>query len=240
MEVTVFYIRLLLMVSMQLGVRSQMIDPALLIIPSKLQLFEFESLSVQCSSVDGVTGWAILRKTKKSVSACGSLMWGTLVRSSCTIKGAFSEDSGEYWCEAGGGKRSDSVHITVTAGSVVLESPVLPVMEGEAVELRCRPKNESSDLTTDFYKNGLHVGRSSTREMTIPSVSVCDQGIYTCKIRDGSPGSWLYVRAKHEELRPSSGLVFVVFRNIFPVLMMIPLLLLLAALHRGKFRCRQN
>jgi len=34
--------------------------------------------------------------------------------SSCAIKNAYLDDSGEYWCEGKGGKKSNSVNITVT------------------------------------------------------------------------------------------------------------------------------
>ncbi|XP_035530994.1 low affinity immunoglobulin gamma Fc region receptor II-b-like [Morone saxatilis] len=109
--------------------------------------------------------------------------------------------SGEYWCELGGGKKTNTVNITVTAGSVILESPVLPVMEGKAVTLSCRNKTTSSNLTADFYKDGHFMESSSTGDVTIPSVSKSDEGLYKCRISDvgESPESWLAVREAHEE-----------------------------------------
>ena len=81
---------------------------------------------------------------------------------------------------------------------MILDSPVLPVMEGNKVTLRCRNKMASSNLTADFYKDGLLVGSSSTGEMIIHSVSKSDEGLYKCLISDGgeSPERWLAVRGK--------------------------------------------
>ena len=85
-----------------------------------------------------------------------------------------------------------------SAGSVILESPVLPVMEGEDVTLSCREKTTSFNLTADFYKDGLHVGRGSTGTLTIHSVSKSDEGLYKCNISGAgeSPESRLAVRGK--------------------------------------------
>ncbi|XP_029931552.1 uncharacterized protein LOC115376200 [Myripristis murdjan] len=85
------------------------------------------------------------------------------------------------------------------AGSVVLESPVLPVTEGSDVTLRCKTKTTPSNLTADFYKNGFLFGNGSTGEMTIHSVSKSDEGFYKCSVSDSgkSPQSWLAVRALH-------------------------------------------
>ncbi|XP_005462870.1 uncharacterized protein LOC102077382 isoform X2 [Oreochromis niloticus] len=81
------------------------------------------------------------------------------------------------------------------AGSVILEIPAVPVMEGEAVTLRCRNKTSSSNTAADFYKNGVHNSSSSSRSMTIHKVLKSDEGLYKCKISGGgeSPESWLSV-----------------------------------------------
>uniref|UniRef100_A0A671TNB0 Ig-like domain-containing protein n=1 Tax=Sparus aurata TaxID=8175 RepID=A0A671TNB0_SPAAU len=80
--------------------------------------------------------------------------------------------------------------------SVILESPVLPVVERDAVTLSCRKKKTSSNLTADFYKDGLLIRSSSTGEMTIHRVSKSDEGLYKCRISGAgeSPESWLAVR----------------------------------------------
>ena len=90
------------------------------------------------------------------------------------------------------------VNAICSDGSVILESPVLPVTEWDDVTLSCRKKNTFSNLPADFYKDGLHVGSSSTGEMSIHSVSKSDKGLYKCNISGvgESPESWLAVRGE--------------------------------------------
>ncbi|XP_023254703.1 sialoadhesin-like, partial [Seriola lalandi dorsalis] len=102
-------------------------------------------------------------------------------------------------------------------GSVILESPVLPVMEGESVSLRCRTRKNVSDLTADFYKDGLLIGSSSTGNITIESVSRSDDGLYKCNISGAgespqsrlmvtvrSPGNNDSVKQDEDELMPQT------------------------------------
>ncbi|XP_029028591.1 uncharacterized protein LOC114868999 [Betta splendens] len=139
------------------------------IVPSKLQLFEYESVSFSCLGFNASAGFKVMNM-KQSIP-CSDL--------DCTIKVSLVSDSGEYWCE-GGGERSRSVSITVTAGPVVLESPVRPVMEGDDVTLSCRSKMASSNLTAAFYKDGVLITSSSTGTMSLHSVSTSEEGRYRC------------------------------------------------------------
>uniref|UniRef100_A0A3P8TFW6 Ig-like domain-containing protein n=1 Tax=Amphiprion percula TaxID=161767 RepID=A0A3P8TFW6_AMPPE len=84
--------------------------------------------------------------------------------------------------------------------------PVLPVMEGNNVTLKCRTKETSSDLTAAFYKDGLLIGSSSAGEMILHSVSGSDEGLYNCNISSvgESPQSWLAVRGKLQMIDFSS------------------------------------
>ncbi|XP_038587713.1 high affinity immunoglobulin gamma Fc receptor I-like [Micropterus salmoides] len=241
MEVTALCIRMLMtLMFMQLAAHAQKVDADFWIIPTRLQVFEYESLSFKCTGFNGSTSWNILRKIKSEIAICGFSKWGVSTESSCTIRGAFPDDSGEYWCEAGGGERSNSVNVAVTAGSVILESPVLPLMEGDPATLSCRNKTTSSNHTADFYKDGLLIRTSSTVNMTIHSVSTSDEGLYKCSISGAgeSPKSQLTVRALHStsETHPFSDYLFPILRNIVPIVPMTMLLLLLGALHCGKFR----
>lgn len=81
---------------------------------------------------------------------------------------------------------------------MILDSPALPVMEGDAVTLRCRSKMSSSAHIADFFKDGLHIGSGSIGEMTIHGVSKSNEGLYKCSISDfgESPQSWLAVRGE--------------------------------------------
>ena len=80
-----------------------------------------------------------------------------------------------------------------SAGSVILESPVVPVLEGKDVTLRCR--NKKTYLQADFYKDDVFMESSPTGNMTIHNVSKSVEGIYKCSIPGvgESPGSWLSV-----------------------------------------------
>ncbi|XP_071382263.1 low affinity immunoglobulin gamma Fc region receptor III-A-like isoform X2 [Centroberyx affinis] len=208
MEVTALCLRLLVTVLMLLvahvqhGYCAQKGDPR--IVPDRLQLFEYESVSFKCEGSGGSTGWRVMRKIKENITTCIT-DWGLSNATSCTIKDAYATDSGKYWCEAGKGERSNSVNIAVTVGSVILESPVRPVMKGDAVTLNCTTKTPSN-LPADFYKDGFLIRSDSTGEMTIHSVSKSDEGLYKCDISGvgESPESWLAVRALHKESHPSS------------------------------------
>lgn len=53
-----------------------------------------------------------MRNAKEFLKACSNVdMTSTL---NCTIGYPYKSDSGEYWCEGGGGERSNTVNITVT------------------------------------------------------------------------------------------------------------------------------
>ena len=90
------------------------------------------------------------------------------------------------------------MHCCCVDGAVILESPVLPVNEGEAVTLRCRYQTTPSDLRADFYKDGSVVRTGAAGEMTIPAVSTSDEGLYRCTNSElgQSPESWLTVRGE--------------------------------------------
>ncbi|XP_071315780.1 low affinity immunoglobulin gamma Fc region receptor II-a-like [Trachinotus anak] len=140
-----------------------------------------------------------------------------------------------------GVKRSNTVNITVTAGSVILESPVLPVMEGDNVILRCMNKMSSSELTTEFYKDGLSLGGSDTGGLTLSGVSRSDEGLYKCSISGAgeSAESWLTVREPCPQTAPPSDCschIYLVLRTVFTVLMVALLLLLVGLLHCGKLK----
>ncbi|XP_027143450.1 low affinity immunoglobulin gamma Fc region receptor II-like isoform X2 [Larimichthys crocea] len=231
MEVTALCIRLLMNVLFLLC--DQKVDSvSLRVEPNKLQFFEYDNVTFHCEGTYGWSGWKVAHKVKKDFQC------KLTTESYCVIKDIYPEEGGKYWCEDGKGERSDSINITVTGGSVILESPALPVTEGDVVTLRCRNKNTSSDLLTGFYKDGVLISSSSTGEITICRVSKSDEGLYKCKTSDGgeSAESRLTVRAPHTETPPCSDDMFFIFRNIIPVVLMAPLLLLLGLLHCGNLR----
>ncbi|XP_056225527.1 low affinity immunoglobulin gamma Fc region receptor II-b-like isoform X2 [Seriola aureovittata] len=183
MEVTALCCRLLMTVTILLREHDQkVVAVSLRIDPNRLQFFEYERVTFTC---EGLFDCKIGHRSKSNIPP-----------SSCNITSVYSDDSGEYWCEAGFGNRSYSINITVTAGSVILESPALPVTEGDNVTLRCRNKTPASDLTAGFYKDGVFIRNSTTGNMTIHNVSKSNEGLYKCSISGAgeSAESWLTVR----------------------------------------------
>ncbi|XP_050925617.1 low affinity immunoglobulin gamma Fc region receptor II-a-like [Lates calcarifer] len=165
----------------------------------------------------------------------------TSMESSWIIDTAYPSDSGEYWCETKEGERSNSVSITVTDGSVILESPAHPVMQGYAVTLRCRNKAKTTNLRADFYKDGQLMNNSPAREMIINNVSKLDEGLYRCNISGvgTSPESRLTVTAPQRDICPPSDHsthIYLILRTVFTIVMVALLLLLLGLMHCGKLR----
>ncbi|XP_039466062.1 uncharacterized protein LOC120439294 isoform X1 [Oreochromis aureus] len=228
MEVRAMCIKLLIL----LCTHYQEVDAvSLRIAPNRLQFFEYESVIFYC---EDAVYWEVVYNSKGKINSCSHTNQGK-AGSLCIIKSVYPDDSGERWCETKGANRSDSINITVTAGSVILESPPVPVMEGEAVTLRCRNKTASSNFTSNFYKDGAHVHSSATEDMTIQKVSKSDEGLYTCNISGGgqSPESWLSVTESSNEI-PSACVTSWKTATIS----LSALLLLVGLHHLGK--CRQG
>ncbi|XP_071022334.1 low affinity immunoglobulin gamma Fc region receptor III-like, partial [Oncorhynchus clarkii lewisi] len=176
-------------------IQSSKVD-SLIVSPDRSQFFKYESVSLSCEVQGNSAGWRVVRNTLRgNLSECNT-DWGKPQGSSC-IMSLIPSDSGVYWCESGSGEHSNAVNITVHDGAVILESPALPVTEGDTVTLRCRFQGTPSDLTADFYKDGSPIRTETTGEMTIPAVSKSDEGLYKCTISKGeSPESWMTVTAR--------------------------------------------
>ncbi|XP_050928616.1 Fc receptor-like protein 5 isoform X12 [Lates calcarifer] len=172
--------------------------------PSRSQMFEGDSVSLSCEEDDSSAGWRLRRKTARYTRA----EWGGSPGSSCIISYTLPWDSGVYWCESREGATSNIINITVTGGSVILQSPVLPVMEGHDVTLHCKTKTTPSNLPAAFYKDGSLIRTEPTGHMTIHHVTKSDEGLYKCNISsDGeSPPSWITVTGKPTTtVPPTSG-----------------------------------
>ncbi|XP_044040270.1 low affinity immunoglobulin gamma Fc region receptor III-like isoform X2 [Siniperca chuatsi] len=174
---------------------------ALRVLPNRSQFFQYESVSLSCGQQGNPSEWRVNRNTSvHSNEECFS-SWDRIDASHCSIDALYPSDTGVYWCESAAGECSEAASITVTAGSVILESPVLPVTAGDDVTLRCRNRmTSSSNLTTDFYKDGFLIRSSSTGNLTIHSVSKSDEGLYKCSVPGAgeSPDSRLTVRGRPE------------------------------------------
>ncbi|KAK9525164.1 hypothetical protein VZT92_017489 [Zoarces viviparus] len=160
---------------------------------SSSQVFYGGSVSLSC---EDSSAWTVRRNTTRgNRTQCGD-GWGQTAGSSCNISFMVPWYTGVYWCESREGGTSNSINISVSDGPVILQSPVLPVMEGHEVTLSCRTKT-SSDRSAGFSKDGSFIRTEPEGLMTIQSVSRSDEGLYRCTMSDGeSPPSWLSVTDK--------------------------------------------
>ncbi|XP_047463813.1 low affinity immunoglobulin gamma Fc region receptor II-like [Mugil cephalus] len=246
MKVRAFCIALLTVTILLSCAQDHDVDAAFLrISPNRLQFFEYESITFYC---DGVFYCHVESTSKGRNPSCCTTEDKTFRGPNCTIESVYEEDSGKYWYLEER-ERRNIININVTSGSVILESPALPVMEGEDVTLSCRTKNSSSNITADFYKNGVLKWRSSTGNLILKTVSMSDQGFYKCHISGvgESPQTWLTVRALlssstscfHEEMNLTSSCkcndnnchIYPILRTVFTIIMVVLLLLLLGCLH---------
>ncbi|XP_039678143.1 butyrophilin-like protein 2 [Perca fluviatilis] len=166
---------------------------------SSSQMFQGQSVSLSCEEDDSSAGWTLRRNTSHETRTQCEDGWGKPVGSICYISYLVPSHSGVYWCESREGATSNSINITVTGGPVILQSPVLPVMEGEDLTLTCKTKT-SSNPPADFYKDDSFIRTEPAGHMTIHHVSRSDEGLYRCNIsRVGeSPPSWVSVTDHHE------------------------------------------
>lgn len=152
---------------------------SLRLVPNRSQFFQYEKVSLSCSS-----NWTILRNT----SLHKNQRTTNQNRSSWFFNNnIYYRDSGVYWCQSEDGECGAAVNITVTAGSIILDSPLLPVTEGQNVTLQCiiDPNNKAtSEETFQFFKDGLWIGNSSSGDLSLSSVSVEDSGFYMCRCGD--------------------------------------------------------
>uniref|UniRef100_A0A669CH94 Ig-like domain-containing protein n=1 Tax=Oreochromis niloticus TaxID=8128 RepID=A0A669CH94_ORENI len=201
--------------------------------PSSSQLFKGDFVSLSCEEDDSSAGWTLRRNTSKQQrTQCGST-WGKPAGSSCNIT-MMLHDSGVYWCESREGPISNMVNLTVTGGSVILQSPVLPVMEGDDVTLLCKTETTPSNLPAAFYKDGSLIRKQPTGHMTIQHVSRSDEGLYKCDIsgHGESPSSWITVTDKHTTSPAVLSVLSCVGSVCVVVLLVLLVLLVRRCVHR--------
>ncbi|KAM4713892.1 Fc receptor-like protein 5 [Anableps anableps] len=163
--------------------------------PSRSQFFEGESVSLSCEEDDSSAGWTLRRNTTRGTRTQCADGWWRKEGSTCKASSIREHDTGVYWCESREGASSSSVQLTVTGGSVILQSPVLPVMEGDDVTLSCRTKTPPSSLPAAFYKDGSLIRTEPAGHMTLQQVTSSDEGLYQCSISGNgeSPSSRISV-----------------------------------------------
>ncbi|XP_038164111.1 uncharacterized protein LOC119798629 [Cyprinodon tularosa] len=172
---------------------------ALTVSPSRSQFFTRQSVSLSCEENNSSGNSTIWRNTAEGNNRCGD-GWGEPAGSTCNINWLIPLDSGVYWCSSREGAASSSIQLTVTGGSVILQSPVLPVMEGDDVTLSCLTETTPSNLPAAFYKDGSLIRTEPKGHMTLHHVNSSDEGLYRCNIRGHgeSPSSWISVEEKPE------------------------------------------
>ncbi|XP_062301351.1 uncharacterized protein LOC134006282 [Scomber scombrus] len=215
--------------------------------PSSSQFFEDESFSLRCEEDDGSAGWTLWRNsTEGETSQCG-VDWGRSDGSFCNISLTAPWDSGVYWCGSREGATSNSINITVSDGPVILQSPALPVMEGDDVTLHC--KTRTSNLSADFFKDGSLIRSEPAGHMTIHHVSKSDECLYNCNssIFGESPSSWITVIGEEPcppvsagplPVSPTLQLVFTLVRHLVVICPYFISTLLMVSLYR--YRPRGN
>ncbi|XP_035989327.1 low affinity immunoglobulin gamma Fc region receptor II-like isoform X2 [Fundulus heteroclitus] len=186
----------------------QVLPAGLTVSPSRSQFLIGDSVTLSCEEDNSSAGWTVRRNTTRRTRAqCGD-GWGEAAGSTCTISYLFTLDSGQYWCEWREGAASSSIQLTVTGGSVILQSPVLPVMEGDDVTLSCHTKTAPSNLPAAFYKDGSLIRTEPAGHMTLHHVTSSDEGLYRCNIsgHGESPSSRISVSGKlNAKAPPTTG-----------------------------------
>ncbi|KAM4564263.1 high affinity immunoglobulin gamma Fc receptor I-like [Fundulus diaphanus] len=182
---------------------NEVLPAGLTVSPSRSQFFQGDSVSLSCEEDNSSAGWTVRRNTTRGTrTECKG--WGE--SASCTISYLFPSDSGVYWCESREGAASSSIQLTVTGGSVILQSPVLPVMEGDDVTLSCHTKTAPSNLPAAFYKDGSLIRTEPAGHMTLHHVTSSDEGLYRCSIsgHGESPSSRISVSVKPSTTAPTT------------------------------------
>ncbi|XP_028681500.2 basement membrane-specific heparan sulfate proteoglycan core protein-like [Erpetoichthys calabaricus] len=123
---------------------------------------------------------------------------------SCSVTFSDKNQSGLYWCETEWGeKRSKAVSFTVTADMVALQTPPLPLTEGDNVTLECRTQYLTS-YTTKVY----HEDQERQPSVWYTRVKKEHEGRYKCVVFSG------------ETLKASSEEVNITVRDFFSSVML--------------------
>ncbi|XP_051249559.1 uncharacterized protein LOC127359632 [Dicentrarchus labrax] len=175
---------------------------------NRTQFFHDEAFTVSCQLPDNNTQWKMMSFDDwlGNITECPNQVSSDR-RLSCSGHSANPWSDVPYWCENPAGERSNALNISTTVVSVVMESPSLPVLEGEDVMLRCLHRSSTTnEITSNFraiyYKNGRPIGHTTDGSIfTLKAVTKADEGVYKCRhpVDRDSPDSWITVKAGPDE-----------------------------------------
>lgn len=81
--------------------------------PDRSQFFRYEPLSLSCGGSRNASGWTVVSRTLRGVSACGRA-WGSVRAGACVVSEAYTWHSGAYWCQAPSGDSGPAANVTVS------------------------------------------------------------------------------------------------------------------------------
>ncbi|XP_051779977.1 Fc receptor-like protein 3 [Erpetoichthys calabaricus] len=123
---------------------------------------------------------------------------------SCSVTFSHKNQSGLYWCETESGeKRSKAVSFIVTADMVALQTPPLPLTEGDNVTLECR-----TQYLTNYTTKVYHEDQERQPSVWYTRVKKEHKGRYKCVVFSG------------ETLKASSEEVNITVRDFFSSVML--------------------
>ncbi|XP_039599752.1 hemicentin-1-like [Polypterus senegalus] len=120
--------------------------------PTWTVLFAGEKLTLNCR----VNGDPQIKKFRWFMATANHLRQNLSCENipGCSITFSDKNQSGLYWCETESGeKRSKAVSFTVTADMVALQTPPLPLTEGDDVTLECRTRYPTSHMTKVYHED---------------------------------------------------------------------------------------
>uniref|UniRef100_UPI003AAD39DC vascular cell adhesion protein 1-like n=1 Tax=Centroberyx gerrardi TaxID=166262 RepID=UPI003AAD39DC len=177
---------------------------SLSISPNRSQHFVDDCLLLSCEVQGNSSGWRLMMlRNDGTLSECRPSIQGPL-GPTCNITGIYIYEAGVYWCEFGTRQYSNAINVTVAGGDTLLESPVLPLAEGDSLTLRCLVKaGINPDIEVKFYKDGSLIKTKAMNVMTIANISKSDEGMYTCQVpaHSQSPRSWVAAPAQVQALK---------------------------------------
>ncbi|MGH0185787.1 UNVERIFIED_CONTAM: hypothetical protein FKN15_018958 [Acipenser sinensis] len=148
--------------------------------PAWAQIFTKETVTLSCEVEGCSAGWRFKQYRDGREKAWCSDQYSRRDGHSCTISNAQNSHSGVYWCESGQ-ERSNAVTLTVSNGQVILQTPPQPVIEGDALTLRCHVRYGYTATWVTFYKDSKELQSQADTERSVDHVSKSDEGSYKCR-----------------------------------------------------------